>query len=510
MINNRFNNNNNKDNFSSSSSSSSPSTIVSSSSEQQNVSILNNMMDTSSIHLEDTSATSVSNASNNNNGDGNEAINEDSKFTRGRSNSRTKAMDLNLVKSKIPGASQFFPAAALVLALITLLITIIINRATFNPETCPKGPDFFVLATNANISKSWCVEHKMCEYEIENNLLPTKLANNNMNVSDYLKENPINCLSDIGGIDYPLFSDAGVDPPQFWIFAPGLTITAIFVIMLVGENFLRQQIGSLTRKAVKKDKATLDHTTFEVLKYVSLVCGLCGGICLIGLSWCTVKNCNSHLIFAFTFFGSMVLFQISNTIASRIQLKWAMSKQNKHGSRQSAKREKILRLRRKSLRYKYIVMGFTFLFFCISYLIGIPVTSNLNEAGKYCNMWWEIKPNQWIKDSTIDCCGQTSTNCYSLNMMRSTTQSLSIISLLTYLLTFWNDFRIDPSAEVEAVVIKATKRLSMVFGLSKTGGKKKLKAVTNTIIATNRMLKMTTGKQSVNEAASISTMSGGV
>ena len=149
------------------------------------------MMDTSSIHLEDTSATSVSNASNNNNGEGNEAINEDSKFTRGRSNSRTKAMDLNLVKSKIPGASQFFPAAALVLALITLLITIIINRATFNPETCPKGPDFFVLATNANISKSWCVEHKMREYEIENNLLPTKLANNNMNVSDYLKENPL-------------------------------------------------------------------------------------------------------------------------------------------------------------------------------------------------------------------------------------------------------------------------------------------------------------------------------
>ena len=86
---------------------------------------------------------------------------------------------------------------------------------------------------------------------------------------------------------------------------------------------------------------------------------------------------------------------------------------------------------------------------------------------------------------------------------------LSIISLLTYLLTFWNDFRIDPSAEVEAVVIKATKRLSMVFGLSKPDGKKKLKAVTNTIIATNRMLGMT-GKKSVNEAASISTMSGGV
>ena len=64
----------------------------------------------------------------------------------------------------------------------------------------------------------------MCEYEIENNLLPTKLANNNMNVSDYLKENPINCLSDIGGIDYPLFSDAGVDPPQFWIFALALPL----------------------------------------------------------------------------------------------------------------------------------------------------------------------------------------------------------------------------------------------------------------------------------------------
>ena len=32
-----------------------------------------------------------------------------------------------------------------------------------------------------------------------------------------------------------------------------------------------------------------------------------------------------------------------------------------------------------------------------------------------------------------------------------------------YLLTFWNDFRIDPSAEVEAAVVKATKRLSMIL-----------------------------------------------
>ena len=403
-----------------------------------------------------------------------------------RSSSRSRAMDLNLMKSKIPGASQFFPAAALIIAVLTLIITITINRATFNPKTCPKGPDFFVLATQANASKSYCVKNKMCEYEVEHNLLPTKLSNG-MNVTNYLERYPINCLSDIGGIDYPLFSDAGVDPPQFWIFAPGLTITAIFVLMLVSENFLRQQIGSLTRKAIK-DKKTRDHSCFEILKWIAVVCGVTGGICLIGLSWCTVKDCSFHLTFAFTFFGTMVAFQISNTMAARIQLKWALSKRNKEDSRQSVKREKILRLRRKSLRYKYLVMGCTFVFFCISYLIGIPVSSNLNSSGKFCNMWWEIKPNVWLKDSTLDCCGQTSTNCYSINMMRSTTQSLSIIFLLTYLLTFWNDFRIDPSAEVEAIVVKATKRLSMVLGLDSPNNLR-LKAVTHAIIAGNRMKK---------------------
>ena len=262
---------------------------------------------------------------------------------------------------------------------------------------------------------------------------------------------------------------------------------SIFVLMLVSENFLRQQIGSLTRKAIK-DKNTADHLCFEILKWISVVCGVTGGICLIGLSWCTVKDCSFHLEFAFTFFGTMVAFQISNTVAARIQLKWSLSKRNKEDSRQSVKRRKILRLRRKSLRYKYLVMGCTFVFFCISYLIGIPVSSNLNSSGKYCNMWWEIKPNVWLKDSTIDCCGQTSTNCYSINMMRSTTQSLSIIFLLTYLLTFWNDFRIDPSAEVEAIVFKATKRLSMALGLNNPNSLH-LKAVTNVIIAGNRMKK---------------------
>ena len=72
--------------------------------------------------------------------------------------------------------------------------------------------------------------------------------------------------------------------------------------------------------------------------------------------------------------------------------------------------------------------------------------------------------------------------------MRSTTQSLSIIFLLTYLLTFWNDFRIDPSAEVEAIVVKATKRLSMVLGLDSPNNLR-LKAVTHAIIAGNRMKK---------------------
>ena len=51
-----------------------------------------------------------------------------------RSSSRSRAMDLNLMKSKIPGASQFFPAAALIIAVLTLIITISINRATFNPQ----------------------------------------------------------------------------------------------------------------------------------------------------------------------------------------------------------------------------------------------------------------------------------------------------------------------------------------------------------------------------------------
>ena len=40
----------------------------------------------------------------------------------------------------------------------------------------------------------------------------------------------------------------------------------------------------------------------------------------------------------------MVAFQISNTVAARIQLKWSLSKRNKEDSRQSVKRRENLAL----------------------------------------------------------------------------------------------------------------------------------------------------------------------
>ena len=66
-------------------------------------------------------------------------------------------------------------------------------------------------------------------------------------------------------MDYhPLFSDAGVDPPQFWIFAPGLTITAIFVLMLVSENFF--EAADWKFDSAKRLKTKILQTT-HVLKY---------------------------------------------------------------------------------------------------------------------------------------------------------------------------------------------------------------------------------------------------
>ena len=400
---------------------------------------------------------------------------------RGRSSSRTKSMDLNLYKSVMPGSSQFYPAGALGVAVVTLLITIIVNRSTYDQAKCPKGPDWFVLATGSNVSNSWCVRKGFCKKELDGGLLPTVMSNG-MNASEYLATHEFDCSSDIGGIDYPLFSDAGADSPQFWIFAPGLTITAMFIWFLSGENFMRHQIAGITRRQIKQRK-TGSESILNVLKIVALVCGIVGGVCLIGLAWCDVNTCSSHINFSYTFFLAMVLFQVANTVNARIQLKWALSKENRKRQKQMREsknaatvnnaREKILRLRRKSLLYKYAVSACTFLFFSVSYFIGIPLTNNVGgREGVYCGTYYQpdVGPGKDYqpgvatrKDFTIDCCGQKSPYCYSIMMMRSTNQTLTILSLLLYLLTFWNDFRIDPSAEVEAAVVKASKRLSMIL-----------------------------------------------
>ena len=73
-------------------------------------------------------------------------------------------------------------------------------------------------------------------------------------------------------------------------------------------------------------------------------------------------------------------------------------------------------------------------------------------------------------------------------MLRSTTQSLAIVSLIAYLATLWFDFRIEPSAEVEALVKKSL------------GIKSKFKGAAKAILAANRMANITNGMKAAAKA----------
>ena len=95
--------------------------------------------------------------------------------------------------------------------------------------------------------------------------------------------------------------------------------------------------------------------------------------------------------------------------------------------------------------------------------------------------------SSWTADYTIDCCGQRD-GCESKYMLRSTTQSLTVISLIAYLATLWFDFRIEPSAEVEALVKKSL------------GFKSKFKSAAKAVLAANRMATITTGMKAAAKA----------
>ena len=95
--------------------------------------------------------------------------------------------------------------------------------------------------------------------------------------------------------------------------------------------------------------------------------------------------------------------------------------------------------------------------------------------------------SSWTADYTIDCCGQRD-GCESKYMLRSTTQSLAILSLIAYLATLWFDFRIEPSAEVEALVKKSL------------GFKSKFKSAAKAVLAANRMATITTSMKAAATA----------
>ena len=84
--------------------------------------------------------------------------------------------ELKVVRSRCPGASQVYPAAALILASFTLVLSIIINRSTYNASACPKGTDFFVLASSRNLSEIGCFSEGLCKTELDKGLELSRVA----------------------------------------------------------------------------------------------------------------------------------------------------------------------------------------------------------------------------------------------------------------------------------------------------------------------------------------------
>jgi hypothetical protein len=374
--------------------------------------------------------------------------------------------ELKVVRSRCPGASQVYPAAALILASFTLVLSIIINRSTYDASACPKGTDFFVLASSRNLSKIGCFSEGLCKTELDKGL-PTRMSNG-QNASAWLASNTLDCQSDIGGLYYPFFSDVGADPPQYWVFAIGLLLSSVAIVTLVMENYLRQDLSGDSFFAKQREVRQVCHCleerpVFIFLKTLAAFTGIAGAICLVGLSWCSTKSCPPHGTFALLFFSFMVVFQVSNTIIARWQLKWSELAHANESARNSEKRRKMIVLRKNSLKYKYVVMGVTLIFFIVYRFIGLNLMNMLDTTGKWCGIWWEEKEGSgvYLKDLTLDCCGQVSQACLDRGTLTACSQTITILSLLSYLLTFWNDFRIDPSAEVEAIIAKAGKRMSV-------------------------------------------------
>ncbi|TMW58546.1 hypothetical protein Poli38472_010105 [Pythium oligandrum] len=111
-----------------------------------------------------------------------------------------------------------------------------------------------------------------------------------------------------GGLDWPYFSDMGRDPPSYYVFGVGLSLTAIAIAMTWMFNFIyhRWRLRSLHAGRIS-----------ICASYAVLIIGVLSTIGLPVLSWCSTTECPTwHDVGTMWFFLLEVLAILINTSLS--------------------------------------------------------------------------------------------------------------------------------------------------------------------------------------------------
>jgi hypothetical protein len=202
---------------------------------------------------------------------------------------------------------------------------------------------------------------------------------------------------DIGGLYWPYLSDAAKNPPEAAIFAFGLTITCMLLVMCVVINYgyIKKNIESrgehteLGKKGTKRNK-------------FALWCGLLSAP-FLGLlaAFDTARTPALHIAFVLGFFPLVSAFLFVNTST------YALVLQHAHATRHAR-----LDVVQKSVRRKRMC--------CIALLVFVTL---------YLPVGMSIVTS-WVDYSTEP----------GLHSFRAVCQHLSILCLLIYFGSFYYDF----------------------------------------------------------------------
>lgn len=208
---------------------------------------------------------------------------------------------------------------------------------------------------------------------------------------------------DIGGISWPYISDTAKDMPQAGVFAFGMSVTSVVVIVIVVINYgkvkrdLYRLHGQLSGIGAKRNR-------------LALTAGLVAAPNL-GLlaTFDTARSPQLHLLFVLLFFPCMIVYLFCTTSVYALLARSVDGKKSDEGAQHAARQYISLRT---SLAWKRAICA-VFLVFVTLYL---PV-------GMYFVSDW----HDYTRDATV-------------HSLRAVCQHVCVLCLLGFFGTFWFDF----------------------------------------------------------------------